>query len=91
MPPNAGISPQTISTRSLCRVVDRTDPHRSTGKTGWPGLCTRARPPEKNSERLVAQNHKRGDRNERQLGDDRADREQPDFTFALRVHVSPNA
>ena len=39
----------------------------------------------------MAQNHKGGERNEGQLGEDRADREQPDFSFTLRVHVSPNA
>jgi hypothetical protein len=48
---------------------------------------TPARPPEKNCERLVAQNHKGGERNEGQLGEDRADGQKQDFTLGLPIHV----
>jgi hypothetical protein len=39
-------------------------------------------------ERLVAQDHKGGDR-DGHLDDDRADRQEPDFALGLPIHVFP--
>jgi len=83
-----GISPQTISTRSVCRCRSDRPPsiYWQNGLTR-PGHARRG-PPEKNSERLVGQDREGGEREERHFNG-RADHQEPDLALCLPIHVFP--